>query len=200
MALLALAVLFLSGLLGWSLSEYLLHRFAGHGRVERRPGRLWWLSPLVVFIVFREEHVAHHRDPLYFAPTWKKALAATALVPLLGGLLSLWAGAAGGLAFGLGYATAYLGYEHLHRRIHTHAPANRYFAWMRRHHLHHHVKTAVNHGVTSALWDRALRTHERTRPVRLPRSLAPSWLRDPATDAPRPEYLEDYVLVGRTPS
>jgi hypothetical protein len=193
----SLVALLLAGALAWSLSEYLLHRFAGHGTLQRSAGPLWWLTPLVVFILFREEHVAHHRDPLYFAPGWKKGLATLVLVPALGGLAALLVGAAGGLAFGLGYGAVYLAYEVLHRRIHTHAPGNRWFAWMRRHHLHHHVAPKVNHGVTSPLWDLAFSTNVEPHPVRLPRSLAPEWLRDPGTDAPRAEYARDYELVGR---
>lgn len=186
---------FIVGALAWSLSEYTLHRFVGHGRTRRREGR-WYLGPQAVLLLFNEEHVHHHRDPLYFAPTWKKAVAGLLLVPLLGGVASLLVGLQAGAAFGTGYALTYVAYEVLHRRIHTHAPIAGYFAWMRRHHLHHHVSPKVNHGVTSVLWDVAFGTHEVAQPVSLHVKLAPKWL---VTDdgALRPEFAREYRLVGR---
>jgi sterol desaturase/sphingolipid hydroxylase (fatty acid hydroxylase superfamily) len=194
---LAMLASFVAGALGWTVAEYLLHRFAGHGHLRRRPGRWWWVTPRVLAIAFHEEHVAHHRDPGYFAPRWKKALAAAAAVPVLGGAAALLVGLAAGLAFGAGFAAAYLAYERLHRRIHTHPPTNRYLRWMRRHHLHHHVAPRRNHGVTSDLWDRVLGTLDRPRTVVLPRSLAPPWLVDAGTGALRPEFGADYELAGR---
>lgn len=182
-----------AGALAWSLSEYLLHRFAGHGPLRRKTP-LWFLTPKALVILFHQEHTAHHRDPGYFAPTWKKALSAAALVPALGGLASLLVGPAAGAAFGVGYALTYLAYELLHRRIHTHPPSNGYFAWMRRHHLHHHVAPKVNLGVTSPLWDLAFSTRESPEPVRLHPKLAPAWLVDEAGGVRR-EFTSDYQLV-----
>jgi hypothetical protein len=184
-----------AGAFGWSASEYLLHRFAGHGRLRKRQG-LWFLSPSVLFLLFQEEHLAHHRDPLYFAPTWKKALAALVLLPVLGSLAAVLVGPLPGLAFGAGFAVTYFLYEVLHRRIHTHPPANAYFAWMRRHHLHHHVRAATNHGVTSPLWDVVFHTKEVAEPVSLHVNLAPRWLFDEAGTL-RPEFARDYRVVGR---
>jgi sterol desaturase/sphingolipid hydroxylase (fatty acid hydroxylase superfamily) len=178
----------------WTISEYLLHRFAGHGP-SRRKGPLWWLRPTALLIAFHEEHTAHHRDPLYFAPTWKKALSAVVLMPVLGGLCALLLGPAG-LAVGAGYAVTYAAYELLHRRVHTHAPTNGYLRWVRRHHLHHHVSPKVNHGVTSPVWDLVFGTREKAEPVKLHKKLAPAWLLDEA-GAVRREFASDYQLVGR---
>jgi hypothetical protein len=184
-----------AGAFGWSLSEYVLHRFAGHGPLRKRQG-LWFLKPTLLFLLFQEEHLAHHRDPLYFAPTWKKALATVALLPVIGALAALAVGPGPGLAFGAGFALTYFAYEVLHRRIHTHPPANAYFAWMRRHHLHHHVRASTNHGVTSPLWDVAFATREVAEPVSLHVKLAPKWLTDEA-GAVRPEFASDYRVIGR---
>ena len=41
-------------------------------------------------------------------------------------------------AFTTGMISTYAAYEILHRRIHTHPPANAYGRWMRRSHLYHH--------------------------------------------------------------
>ncbi len=184
-----------AGAAGWTLSEYLLHRFAGHGPLRRKTA-LWFLTPRALVIEFHAEHTAHHRDPTYFAPAWKKGLAAVVLVPVLGGLASLAVGLWTGLAFGLGFALTYGAYEVLHRRVHTHPPTNRYLRWMRRHHLHHHVTPKMNHGVTSPLWDVLFTTRDDPKPVTLHRSLAPAWLTDEAGSV-RAEFARDYQLVGR---
>ncbi len=184
-----------AGAVAWSLSEYLLHRFGGHGPLRRKTP-LWFLTPKALVIVFHEEHTAHHRDPLYFAPTWKKAVAAILLVPVLGGLASLLVGVQAGAGFGVGYALTYLAYEVLHRRIHTHRPTNGYLRWMRRHHLHHHMTPKMNHGVTSSLWDLTFSTRESPQLVRLPLQLAPAWLLDEGGRVRR-EFSSDYELTGR---
>lgn len=185
----------LAGVLGWSLSEYAIHRFVGHGPARRREG-LWFLPPRLVLVLFNEEHIHHHRDPTYFAPGWKKAIAAGVLVPVFSALAALVVSPRLGITFGVSYTLTYLAYEILHRRIHTHAPIDSYFAWMRRHHLHHHVSPKVNHGVTSVVWDVAFGTNEVAEPVSLHRKIAPVWLLDEAGEL-RPEFAAEYRLVGR---
>ena len=192
----AFAVAFGLGAMGWSLSEYLLHRFAGHGPSRLRKGA-WWLPPNVLLLLFWEEHTAHHRDPMYFAPGWKKALTAVATVPVAGVLVASFTSFAVGLSFALGFSLTYVAYEWLHRRVHTHAPTNAYMGWMRRHHLQHHVSPKKNHGVTSGLWDRVFGTREAPAVVKLPRSITPAWLMDPATKEAKAEFSGEYVLVGR---
>ena len=49
------------GALGWTLLEYLLHRFSFHGASARGSGA--------------KEHRRHHAEVDYFAPSWQKALA-----------------------------------------------------------------------------------------------------------------------------
>ncbi len=95
------------GAFGWSFLEYVIHRWLGHDR-RTRP------NP------FATEHVRHHSEGNYFAPAWKKALAAIAAIALLSGP-AVWLGGVGaGLAFVVAFAGAYLGYEAMHRREHTH--------------------------------------------------------------------------------
>ena len=107
---------FVLGALGWSLSEYLIHRFDGHGMRGKTP--------------LSKEHLAHHRDPRTFAANWKKAAVAV--------LVTLVMAPIAGFAFTGGFVLMYLTYEVIHRRIHTHAPIGFYGRWARRHHLLHH--------------------------------------------------------------
>lgn len=171
------------GAVGWSLAEYLIHRFDGHGMKGKTP--------------FSREHLAHHADSSYFAPSWKKALAAAPVLTALGFGAVAVAGLAPGLVFTLSFAVTYLAYEVLHRRIHTHAPRNAYGRWARRHHLYHHHKSPrANHGVTSPVWDLVFGTWRRPPArLRVPRKQAMPWLVDAAGDV-RPEHAGDYELAG----
>ena len=173
----------LLGAVGWTLTEYLMHRFNGHGMRGQTH--------------FSRQHLAHHAQPHTFAPLHEKALAAgVVLGPLTVG--SGWFLGTMGLVFSASFALTYLGYEWLHRRIHSARPLNRYGRWARKHHLHHHFNTpAGNHGVTVDLWDRVFGTLAPAETVRVPRRHAPHWLVEPATGEARAEYAEDYVLRGR---
>jgi sterol desaturase/sphingolipid hydroxylase (fatty acid hydroxylase superfamily) len=169
------------GALGWTFAEYVLHRFDGHGMKGRTP--------------FSREHLAHHADPTYFAPSWKKAAAAVVVVSAMGS--AGWAVVGlPGIAFAVGFTTMYLTYEVIHRRIHTHGPIGAYGAWARRHHLvHHHVAPRCNHGVTTPLWDHVFGTWRASDAVRVPRRHAPVWMVHDGEllDA----YQGDYELAGR---
>ncbi len=161
------ALLILLGAFAWTLAEYLLHRFDGHGMRGKTP--------------FSRNHLRHHADPTWFAEPWKKAiLAAGILGPLFGGL-TLALGLAVALPFTGAFTATWLAYEWIHRRIHTHPPRGPYGRWARRHHLlHHHRSPKRNHGVTSPLWDLVFGTWDRTPVVVLSRKQAPAWLLDDA--------------------
>ncbi|OYU38482.1 MAG: fatty acid hydroxylase [Pseudorhodobacter sp. PARRP1] len=124
------------GLLGWSLAEYLIHRFAFHH------------APLL-----QPVHLAHHAAPrdLHGTPTVVTVAAFYGLVywPLRGALPP--DAAAAVMA---GVLTGYLAYVALHYVVHHHGSGGR--VWLRRlirlHAVHHH-DAAHNFGVTSPLWD-----------------------------------------------
>jgi hypothetical protein len=187
---------FVLGALSWSASEYAIHRFVGHG--PKRPAvrsLLARLTPAGLAAEFNREHLAHHTDPTYFAPTERKVLAAAAAVPLMTSLLAPVVGIRRAASFGTGFAVAYGAYEVLHRRIHTHPPRGAYGRWLRRHHLLHHYKTPrKNHGVTTAAWDHVFGTVSPNERVRVPQRTAPVWL---AGDdgLVRPDLAHDYEIV-----
>ncbi len=171
-----------SGGLAWTLLEYLIHRFMGHHRRLRR-------TP------FGIEHVRHHAEGDYFAPTWKKALAAAAFLALVAPIAILLAGVGPGLGFALGLIGCYVGYEVQHRRNHTHAGIGGYGRWARRHHFHHHfVDPKTNHGVSSPMWDLVFGTYRRPTTITVPPRLAMAWLVDPATADVRAAYASIYRL------
>ncbi|MBT9557958.1 MAG: sterol desaturase family protein [Myxococcales bacterium] len=164
---LSLLVALVSGILTWTLLEYLLHRFFGHHRalVRRSP--------------FGIEHTAHHSKGDYFAATWKKASAAAVVLALMTPLSMSLLGLGNGLAYSASFVSFYLVYEWLHRRLHTAEGVGPYGRWARRHHFFHHFHDpSKNHGVTSPLWDWVFGTAATAPRITVPEKLAMRWLVD----------------------
>lgn len=178
----AMAIAAALGALGWTLLEYVLHRFVFHAAKPVGPGA--------------KEHRKHHVQVNYFAPWWQKALAAVAATLILLPLLSWIAGFTLGAACTLGFIGMYLLYEVLHRRAHTHPPRHRYGRWRRKHHFaHHFADPRLAQGVTTPLWDIVFGTRITVDRVRVPRRLAMQWLVDESGEI-HAEYAGDYMLVG----
>lgn len=172
----------LLGVLTWTLLEYLIHRFLGH-EPRTRP------NP------FASEHVLHHSAGDYFAPGWKKVLAALAVTALLAWPVTRLAGEGPGLAYLAGLMGFYAVYEVIHRRAHTHAGFGPYGRWVRLHHFaHHYTDARMNHGVTSPLWDLVFGTYRPVTQVRVPRKFAMAWLLDPASGQVRAELAGRFVV------
>lgn len=187
---------FAAGALTWSALEYGIHRFVGHGPRRTRPKSiLAQLTPSGIAAAFNEEHLAHHTDHRYFAPTSQKAAAAVLVTGAAAAVGSLILGPRRGLSFALGLGATYVGYEVVHRRIHTHGPTGAYGRWMWRHHLYHHFKSPrMNHGVTSPVWDKVFETEVKVEErMKIPRRHAPDWLIDESGNV-RPEYAADYEV------
>ncbi len=104
--------------------------------------------------------------------------------------------AAFGLAVAAGWAVGYFFYEYQHAQAHLRAPTGPYSRWLRHHHFHHHFgHPMANHGVSVPWWDQVFGTIEQPDRVRVPRRLAMAWLVDDDGEL-RPEFADDYVLVG----
>lgn len=134
---------FLVGAAGWTLLEYLLHRFVLH----RLP-------------VLSEMHAVHHVSPRAFVgtPTW---LSLTILFCVI--FLPAWWGFSINVASGLlaGVMAGFLWYGILHHAIHHRRPrmlASRLTATSQHHLRHHCCDQGGNFGVTTPLWDFVFRT------------------------------------------
>ncbi|MDF1661209.1 MAG: sterol desaturase family protein [Planctomycetota bacterium] len=177
---------FLLGLATWSFAEYAIHNWVGHlgkGRNE-----------------FSREHLAHHKDPHYFARTSKKALTTLMVMIIVSPLACYGMGLLGGILFSVGFVLTYVSYEVLHRRVHTVAPGSAYTRYMYKHHLLHHFGSPkTNHGVTSPIWDVVFRTFVKPGLIRVPEKDAMTWLCD-ESGAVKPEYTDDYLLIQRQTS
>jgi sterol desaturase/sphingolipid hydroxylase (fatty acid hydroxylase superfamily) len=173
------------GILTWTLLEYVFHRFLGHSKGANK-------NP------FGAEHTAHHSRGNYFAPSWKKALAAVVFTALVLPLASLIAGLELGIAYTAGLIGFYVTYEALHRMMHVYEGFGPFGRWARRHHFFHHFHDPKkNHGVTSPLWDIVFGTYQPVRSkVEVPAKLAMQWLTDPTTGEVKRHLSNSFALRG----
>jgi sterol desaturase/sphingolipid hydroxylase (fatty acid hydroxylase superfamily) len=137
---LASLLVFLAGLLLFSLIEYAFHRWLFHGTEQ----------------AMQRGHMRHHADPqgIGTLPFFLPPLFLAVLVALFSRLLEL----DYALLLGGGIACGYFVYGQCHAWIHRtrfkHPLARR---WAASHHVHHHHPDR-NFGVTSPLWDVVLGT------------------------------------------
>jgi sterol desaturase/sphingolipid hydroxylase (fatty acid hydroxylase superfamily) len=153
---LLLPALFVAGLLVWTLTEYLVHRFLFHFQ----PTTVWGKRMLFLF------HGVHHVQPHI-----KTRLVMPPIISMPGGLLSfmlfrtvfvgvghealMWPVFAG---FGLGYIT----YDLLHYAEHHLPMRGALLKFLKRHHMEHHYKTPqARFGVSTDLWDGVFQTDPR---------------------------------------
>ena len=148
-ALLSIAALVVAGVLGWTLVEYLMHRFLFHYRPRSSRGRI------ASFLVHGHHHL-HPDDRLRITAT-----------PVQFGSLALLAGGVLRLALGptlyapalAGFLLGYLAYEAIHFSAHHGRPHTAIGRALRRHHLrHHHETPRAAWGISSPLWDWVFRT------------------------------------------
>jgi sterol desaturase/sphingolipid hydroxylase (fatty acid hydroxylase superfamily) len=150
-------VAILSWLLGvafWTWLEYMVHRYVLHGVFPDGPG-----LKRLTHRLFDHLHVQHHLRP-WDGNHINGTLKDTA--PFLGpaALLGLFLPPHTLLAFLAGLAIAYLAEEWVHHSVHFYHFDNRYFRYIKRHHLYHHSRIAGDtaFGLTTAMWDAAYGT------------------------------------------
>jgi sterol desaturase/sphingolipid hydroxylase (fatty acid hydroxylase superfamily) len=139
----------LLGLIIWTVSEYLLHRFLFH-----MPARNKTMERITFLF-----HGVHHAQPqcktrLVMPPIVSLPLAALfyGLFFLFGRITSNGAGWVSPLFSG--FSIGYLVYDMLHYATHHFAMRNGYWKFIKRYHMQHHYKTPNQQfGVSSPLWD-----------------------------------------------
>jgi sterol desaturase/sphingolipid hydroxylase (fatty acid hydroxylase superfamily) len=171
----------LLGAVTWSFLEYVIHRWLGHDKRFRKN-------------LFAKEHIRHHAVGDYFAPNWKKLIAALTVGTLVG-TPAVWLFGSVGLAYTIGLLGFYSVYEILHRLMHVTPGVGPYARWARQHHFaHHFVDPRLNHGVTSPLWDLVFGTYHRAGQIVVPEKLCMSWLKDQATGKVRADWAQTFVV------
>ena len=151
------------GIVSWTLTEYLLHRYLGHVHKGKN--------------FFKAEHLQHHAKANYFAPAYKKAIVALVVSFAMVAAISLFTTIHTAIAFVLGYLMMYTLYEATHARFHRKEPIAKPFIILRKHHFYHHFHNPkTNHGVTTRFWDRVFGTFKRVEQVNVPKTMSMQWL------------------------
>ena len=137
-----------AGVAVWSLTEYLIHRYAFHFVPRTRLG-------VVLAYLSHGVHHAYPHDPD------RLVLPLIVSAPIASLLFVAGYATAGSRAFPFlaGFALGYLAYDLIHHRIH-HTEADRgVFKWLRRYHFQHHFAAPDRQfGVSSPIWDYVFRT------------------------------------------
>ena len=153
---------FTGGIAVWTLIEYLFHRFVLHGRFPAGPGPFRWfahqyLDPL---------HWEHHRRPWdgnHINGTLKDTLPVLVVFAAIGWLFPLPTGP----MLVAGIVAGYVAEEWVHHSVHFYRFDNRYFQYIRRHHLYHHspkgmeVAFGLSNGFWDIVWDTRISEDER---------------------------------------
>jgi sterol desaturase/sphingolipid hydroxylase (fatty acid hydroxylase superfamily) len=146
----------LVGVIIWTPTEYLLHRFVFHFSPKNPSERMKRLLFLM--------HGVHHAEPreksrLVMPPVVSLPLAAffwllfKLIVENLLGLPSILP------ALFAGFMTGYLLYDMTHYALHHFSLSGEYFRKLRQHHMGHHFKTHnAKFGVSSWIWDKIFHT------------------------------------------
>jgi sterol desaturase/sphingolipid hydroxylase (fatty acid hydroxylase superfamily) len=141
----SLVGLFFGGLLVWTLTEYLLHRFVFHYEPKTEMGKkLHFLA-----------HGVHHDYPNDSLRLVMPPVISVPLAVLFYALFHLLLGETLLPPFFAGFIVGYLFYDMIHYATH-HAPmkTTSIGLWVKQHHMRHHYQTDDQfYGVSTPLWD-----------------------------------------------
>ena len=144
----AVAALFLLGILLWTLIEYLIHRYIFHYEPKTRWGKQ------LHFVI----HGVHHDYPNDARRLVMPPGISIPLAFLFFGLFLLVFGSLAPAVFA-GLVFGYLCYDMLHYATHHLAMKRGVWLWLKQYHLRHHFKDDhVGYGISSPLWDYIFRT------------------------------------------
>lgn len=139
---------FISGLLFWSLTEYLMHRFVFHIESENKAVKAFHYAM----------HGYHHAVPHDTNRLFMPPVPALLFLGAFFGIFFLFMGHYAWF-FTAGFEIGYLIYSRMHYLMHIRTPKNAYLKKMWNHHaVHHYNEEDKGFGVSSDLWDRVFNT------------------------------------------
>jgi sterol desaturase/sphingolipid hydroxylase (fatty acid hydroxylase superfamily) len=148
MSVIQIAINFVEGLISWSLTEYLLHRFVFHYHHNSKIGSR------INYIIHGNHHEYPRDKERLFMPPAPSIIIASSFFGFFYFCFELKS-----MSFFPGFIFGYLMYGTMHYAIHAGNPP---FKWMkglwRNHHLHHYAEANKGFGVSSTLWDHLLGT------------------------------------------
>lgn len=137
-----------AGVLFWTLTEYLMHRFVFHFKTENKVGKY------LVFLF----HGIHHDDPQDPTRLVMPPVVSITLGSLFFGLFQVIFGT-GGTPFFAGFIAGYLVYDYIHFAAHHFRPKTAWGKTLKENHMKHHfIAHGAKWGVSSPLWDHVFRT------------------------------------------
>jgi sterol desaturase/sphingolipid hydroxylase (fatty acid hydroxylase superfamily) len=146
-------VIFISGMLFWSLFEYTVHRFVFHFFAESERAKK------IVYVIHGNHHEYPRDKERLFMPAVPSLLLAIIVFSIMYLVAYLFGIPGYVFAFFPGFVMCYLIYGSMHYAIHAWNPP---FKWMkplwRNHHLHHYKNVEKGFGVSSTLWDHVFGT------------------------------------------
>jgi dihydroceramide fatty acyl 2-hydroxylase len=133
-----------AGVLFWTLTEYLMHRFLLHLEPARGPGaKLHWMF-----------HGAHHEHPNNPDFVVAPPVVSVPLGALFCLAFFLVLGAPAWLPFTAGFMAGYVAYDLTHYVLHQGRARSRLARRLREQHMRHHFQDGTrSFGVTTPLWD-----------------------------------------------
>lgn len=145
----SLAALYLGGVLLWTFSEYVLHRWVFHWFEDTPRGRR------IHFLL----HGVHHDFPNDKDRLVMPLPTSVPLAVLFYGTFVLLCGVRAAEPLFAGFTLGYLFYDGTHYAVHHFKQTTRLGRFIKRHHmLHHHMDHDGGFGVSSPLWDLVFRT------------------------------------------
>ena len=135
--------------------EYVVHRYVLHGRFPEGRGAVRWFTHRY-FDPLHWEHHARPWDGEHINGRIRDTLPFAALLAAVASLAPLETAP----MFVAGLLQAYVIEEWVHHSVHFYHFRNRYFRYIRRHHLYHHSPkgSEAGYGLTSGFWDVILGT------------------------------------------
>jgi len=146
-------LLYLGGILFWTLLEYLLHRFAFHYEAKTEFGKR------LVFIF----HGIHHEYPLDRLRLVMPPSVSLPLGILFYSFFYFTVGVDFASPMFAGTVTGYLVYDMTHFAIHHFAIENKFLMKIKTNHMKHHYKdSGKGFGVSSPFWDHVFQTDSKS--------------------------------------
>ncbi|MCY4524115.1 MAG: sterol desaturase family protein [Halobacteriovoraceae bacterium] len=143
---------FLTGLLFWSLTEYLMHRFVFHFPAKSKAAN--YLVHLF--------HGLHHDDPNDPSRLVMPPVPAILMISTVYLLLYLWVPDRYFPVFMAAFLVGYLIYDYIHYATHHFSMKSKVGRFLKKHHFHHHFSNhSVKFGVSNPLWDYVFDTYKK---------------------------------------
>ncbi len=144
-----LIVCAVSGIIIWTLTEYVLHRFVFH---------LKPIGPLTERFVFLF-HGLHHDDPNDPTRLVMPPVPAILIMALIWGFFALFIPENFMTGFMAFFIVGYLCYDYIHYGTHHFKMTGKVGRYLKKFHLQHHFRhEKAKYGVSSPLWDYVFRT------------------------------------------